>query len=123
MNEGRDDDLEEDGRMFRPYLLTGGRTRSIGVDIPVEALVVTRATADREARPARGFSPEQAHILEACRVPIAIAEIAVSLAVPLGVARVLVSDLAANGWVELCDTATKVETDLIRRLIAGVRAI
>jgi hypothetical protein len=117
MNEGVDD-LEEDGRMFRPYLLTGGRTRSIGVDIPVEALVVTRETA-----PARGMSPEQAHILEACRVPIAIAEIAVSLTVPIGVARVLVSDLAANGYVEVCDTATQAETDLIRRLIAGVRAI
>jgi hypothetical protein len=113
-----DDGSERDGRAFRPWLLTGGRTRSVGVDIPVEALVVTT-----DAPPARRFTPEQARIVEACRVPIAIVEIAATLSVPIGVARVLVSDLAAGGWVEVCETASNPETELIRRLIAGVRAI
>ena len=42
-----DDDQDEvDGSAIRPYLLTGGRTRSIGTDLAVEALVVTRAGVD-----------------------------------------------------------------------------
>jgi hypothetical protein len=113
-----EDAPERDGAALRPWILTGGRTRSVGVDIPVEALVVTT-----DAPPARRFTPEQAHIVGACRSPIAVAEIAVALGVPIGVARVLVSDLAAGGWVEVCETATTAESDLIRRLIAGVRAI
>jgi hypothetical protein len=113
-----EDGPELDGSTFRPYLLTGGRTRSVAGDIPIEALVVTR-----ERLAPRGLTPEQAQILDACRSPISVAEIAVALAVPIGVARVLVSDLAATNRVEVCDTATRAEYELVRRLIAGVRAI
>jgi hypothetical protein len=113
-----DDTREIDGRMFRPYLLTGGRTRPVGGDIPIEALIVARpGTA-----PA-GLSLERARILDACRAPVSIAEIAVVLNAPIGVARVLVGDLAASGHVEVCDTAVGAEYDLVRRLIDGVRAI
>jgi hypothetical protein len=107
-----------DGTAFRPYLLTGGRTRSIGTDIAVEALVVTRTGADGTT-----LSSEKALILDACRSPIAIAEIAVKLSVPIGIARVLVSDLAHTNHVEVCATATTTDVALVRRLIAGVRAI
>jgi hypothetical protein len=115
---GDDGASEVDGRTFRPYLLTGGRTRSVGRDLPVEALVVTRPG------PVPGdLGVEQARIVEACRSPIAVAEIAVVLGVPLGVARVLVSDLAAAGHVDVCDTAVNADSELLKRLIAGVRAI
>jgi hypothetical protein len=118
---------ERDGRTYRPYLLTGGRTRSIGRDIPIEALVVTRpgpVSAFGPRRPVTaGLGDEQRRIIEACRSPLAVAEIAVLLGVPLGVARVLVSDLAVTGHVEVCETVLRDERDLLRRLIAGVRAI
>ena len=65
----------------------------------------------------------QALILDACRRPMAIAEVAVRLSVPIGVARVLVSDLAATRHVEVCATADMGDAALVRRLIAGVRAI
>jgi hypothetical protein len=109
---------EVDGRTFRPFLLTGGRTRSVGRDIPIEALVVTRAVPDTG-----DLGPEQRRIVEVCRSPIAIAEIAVALHVPVGVARVLVSDLAVAGRVEVCATTPGAEYELLKRLIAGVRAI
>jgi hypothetical protein len=126
-----DEGPERDGRTVRPYLLTGGRTRPSGGDLPIEALVVVTGRgspvdggspgSDDPTRPA----PTREHrlILEACRTPTSIAEIAVLLAVPVGVARVLVGDLAVTGQVEVCDTATRVEHELVRRLIAGVRAI
>jgi hypothetical protein len=114
---------ERDGRTYRPYLLTGGRTRSIGRDIPIEALVVTRPGTATAGSGTDGWGDEQRRIVEACRSPIAVAEIAVFLGVPIGVARVLVSDLAATAHVEVCETVLRDERDLLRRLIAGVRAI
>ena len=113
-----DESAEVDGTAVRPYLLTGGRTRSIGTDLAVEALVVSLDGAD-----AYGLTSEKALILDVCRTPIAIAEIAVKLSVPIGVARVLVSDLAVTNHVAVCDTATTGDVALVRRLIAGVRAI
>jgi hypothetical protein len=113
-----EDSIEIDGSAIRPYLLTGGRTRSIGTDLPFEALVVTRGGVEGDAS-----TPEKALILDACRYPIAIAEIAAKLSVPIGVARVLVSDLAATNHVEVCATAATDDVNLVRRLIAGVRAI
>jgi hypothetical protein len=109
---------EVDGSAFRPFLLTGGRTRSVGTDLAVEALVVTQLGADAGA-----LSPEKALILDACRRPISIAEIAVTLSVPIGIARVLVSDLVVSDHVEVCATASTDDVALVRRLIAGVRAI
>ena len=114
---------ERDGRTYRPYLLTGGRTRSIGRDIPIEALVVTRPGPPPAGPGTEGWGDEQRRIIDACRSPIAVAEIAVLLGVPIGVARVLVSDLAATAHVEVCETVLHDERDLLRRLIAGVRAI
>jgi hypothetical protein len=113
-----DDPAEVDGSAFRPWLLTGGRTRSIGTDLAIEALVITRDGVDP-----RSLDAEQSHILDLCRLPIAIAEIAVKLSVPIGVVRVLVSDLAATNHVEVCATAMADDVALVRRLIAGVRAI
>jgi len=114
-----DEEQEEvDGSAIRPYLLTGGRTRSIGVDLAIEAMVITREDAD-----GRSLTPEQVLILDVCQSPIAIAEIAVKLSVPIGVARVLVSDLAVSDHVEVCATAATNDVALVRRLIAGVRAI
>ncbi len=102
--------------MVRPYFLTGGRTTSIGDDLPVESLVVLRqddGTATAERR----------QIIDLCSEPVAIAEIAARVKLPLGVARVLVSDLAAMGTVEVCKTVVEGDLDLIRRLMAGVRAL
>jgi hypothetical protein len=111
------DDGEVDGALFRPYLLTGGRTRSSGDDIPMEALVVTSGH-----RPVHGLTVEQARIVGACRAPVSIAEIAALLAVPIGVARVLVGDLAGAGHVEVCATVTEADPELVTRLIDGVRS-
>jgi hypothetical protein len=116
--DGQDDTPEIDGRTFRPYLLTGGRTRPSGRDIPIEALIVTRPM------PVAGnLTSEQALILGACHAPMSVAEIAVVLNVPIGVARVLVGDLAEAGHVEVGATAAGAEYELVKRLIAGVRAI
>jgi hypothetical protein len=46
---------------------------------------------------------ERRHIVELCRFPHSVAEIAALLQLPLGVARVLVADLAAERYVHVHD--------------------
>jgi len=83
-------------RFVRQFALTQGRARSIGTDLPLDTQVQTTLSGrNRE----RELVAESAAILRMCRTPISIAEISAHLHVHLGVARVLVSDLAATGDV------------------------
>ena len=58
-------------RLARPYLLTGGRTRSHGGDLPLETLVIS--TGEGEIG---GLDPDERSLLEYAMDPTSIAEIA-----------------------------------------------
>ena len=106
--------------LIRPYVLTGGRTRPEGPELPIESVVATSPTADLTAL---GF--EQARLAAACMEPITIAELASALDVPLGVARILVSDLVTVGILDANPTndGSVASPQLIERLIEGIRAL
>ncbi|WP_104483628.1 DUF742 domain-containing protein [Actinokineospora auranticolor] len=79
----------ESHALVRPYALTRGRTHVRG-DLAVETLVSTvDATAAR--------SWEHRVVTDLCARPRSVAEVAALIPVPLGVARVLISDLADAG--------------------------
>lgn len=83
----------------RPYLATRGRTRPVN-DLPMESLVsVTPQGVERTVDP----EPERERILRLTRQPRSIAEVAALAKVPLGVARVLVADLEAEGLLHVAD--------------------
>lgn len=115
---------EPDGpRVVPVYALTRGRTRSAGRDLPWEALVAT-TEAGRAALGRLRF--EQAQIVRLCRRPVSVAEVAAELGVPVGVARVLVSDLYADGLLvvhlpTLSDRG-RPGADVLERLLTGLRA-
>jgi Protein of unknown function (DUF742) len=109
---GSGDDL-----VIRPFLLTGGRTRPVRDGLRVEALLL--------ASPAALSAPlrfEARRIVEVCQRPTALAEVAAGLRVPLGVARVLVSDLVAEGSLRLVEQ-TELSTEIIERIRNRVRAL
>jgi hypothetical protein len=114
---------DEGPRVVPVYALTGGRTRSAGRDLPWEALVMT-TEAGLAALSRLRF--EQARIVTVCRVPVSVAEVAVHLDVPVGVARVLVSDLCADGLLVVhAPTLTsrgRPGTEVLERLLTGLRA-
>jgi hypothetical protein len=83
----------------RPYLATRGRTRPVH-DIALEALVTTTA-AGRGRGP--DPEPERARILRVGLATRSVAEVAALVDVPIGVARVLVADLAAEGFLDVAD--------------------
>lgn len=90
--------LEDQTAIVRPYALTGGRTRA-NYALELETLISAKDYS------ATGGFPEVAAeqieciaIMEECRTPRSVAEIVSALGVPLGVARVLISDAADAGW-------------------------
>lgn len=120
-------DAEGDDEVFgriRPYALTGGRTRSVGADLPVEALV--RATPQGQSAQAR-LALERKKIVALCASPLSVAELSAHLHVPIGVVRVLVGDMSEEGLIDtLRPRAThddRPDIKLLERVLDGLQAL
>jgi Protein of unknown function (DUF742) len=115
------DTSKETYGLVRPYSWTGGRTASC-IDLAIEALI---SATGKGVDPAA--SPEHHTILGLCATPRSVAELAALLKVPLGVARVLLGDLAATGSVAVhrmagsADAAPDVA--LMQRVLTGLRRL
>lgn len=87
-NAGWADD--DPGPVVRPYAVTSGRTRAAKGTFDLVSII----TAIRSASAlGPGHGPEQAAILRMCQRPLAVAEVAARLDLPLSVVRVLLGDL------------------------------
>ena len=124
MSRQQPEQPEPDAAPVRPYMVTGGRTRPAGDDLPIEALV-ERVTDDAQRVPspradvrssstylaprlpqpvgrASLAAPESRRILELTEGRyLSVAEISAHAHLPVGVVRVLVSDLALAGAVRI----------------------
>jgi hypothetical protein len=105
--------------IVRPYFITRGRTRA-KVDFSLETLIVTSARGEQAAGHL-GF--EQGQIAELCRAARSVVEIASLLSIPLGVARVVLGDMAEDGLIKVYEPGSRDDTALLRRLIDGIRAL
>jgi hypothetical protein len=115
--------LPEPG-LVRPYTLTSGRTESV-VHLPLEAPIRTVRFAPEPRWPG---SDVRAKILELGAESPSVAEIAALLALPLGVARVLIGDLVTQGYLRVDATlgesaSTDERRELIGRTLRGLRAL
>lgn len=82
---------DEEAYTVRPYAVTGGRVSAATSDLPMEALVESRS----DANAIRGLTPEKRTILQlAAGQYQSVAELSAHTRLPLGVVRVLVTDLA-----------------------------
>ncbi|MFE7130183.1 DUF742 domain-containing protein [Streptomyces sp. NPDC057638] len=113
----------------RPYALTQGRTR-FGHVLLVETFVAAlEAPADRRELPKGDLSkvmPELQAIVELCRRMRTVAEISAILKMPLGVVRVLLSDLADQGKIRVYGTGqgpARPERALLERVLSGLRRL
>ncbi len=109
--------------LVRPYFRTHGRTRPTRT-LPVETLI---AATERGRTPEHGCSREEAAICLLCRSSQSVAEIAAYRRIPLGVARVLVSDLADRGLVVVQDTqqasGDRPSINFMERVLRGLHAM
>jgi hypothetical protein len=107
----------EDTCFVRPFLVTGGRTRPLHDGLRVETVIcAARAALHAPLR----F--ELRRIVELCQTPLSVAEVAVGLSLPLGVARVLVADLVTSGSVTY-SRPTEIPIEVLERIRDRVRAL
>lgn len=108
--------------ILRPFIVTGGRTRPTDERLRVETVI--SATPAALAAP---LSFERRHIVEICQRPLSVAEVANSLGIPVGVARVLIADLVAERHVvvhvHLGSTENPPSLALLERIREGIRAL
>ena len=114
------------GALVRPYAVTRGRTRP-RLEIAMEALVETTARGRTGGMLA---GQEQQTIAGMCVGLQSMAEIAARMQMPLGVARVLVADMAADGLLAVHEPAgmsdsgdDAVGTELLERVLSGLRRL
>lgn len=105
----------------RPYVLTGGRTRTRN-HLYVHTLV---SAPWWDAGAAAGLSPEARRLYERAHLgALSVAELSADCGVSLGVTRVLLEDLAAAGRVKITEEsyASPYDHHLLKRVIDGLRA-
>lgn len=110
------------GTRIRSYTFTGGRTRSRH-PLMVQTLV---STGDPGHDPPENLMPESQDIYLLCRETRSVAEVSAELKIPLGVAQVLLSDLAELGLVYIHPTITgssPSENQVLERALRGLERL
>ncbi len=107
---------------LRPYLITSGRAEPVDHTLEIEAQVLTTELG-ASAYPRLSF--ERRDIVRLCATTMSVAEVAAKLRLHIGVARVLVADLAAMGCLTVARPRFPLSQDasLIKRVIRGLEAI
>ena len=111
--------------LVRPYAMTGGRTRP-RYQLAIEALVQHHRASRTSCK---GQLPEHQRICNLCQEIKSVAEISALLTIPLGVARILVADLAEAGLVAIHqpggdETAGgQPDVTLLERVLSGLRKL
>jgi hypothetical protein len=113
---------QDAGPVVRPYALTGGLTRPSGQRFDLLDLV--RAVR-RAARDLTQLSPEQAELLQRCQMPTTLVDLAGDLDLPVGVIRILVSDLRERGLITIHRPQPAGFSDLkiLQEVVNGLRRI
>lgn len=117
-----------EGRLIRPYTMTGGRTGADQPYIALEALVSATPTGLRNKHQYRW---EAARVIDLSTSETAIVEIAARLDIPIGVVRVVVADLAHRGAVQISEPPSEVPaslegytyTTLLQKVLDGIKSL
>lgn len=113
----------QDASIVRAYAWTGGRTRS-NISLEIETLV----SANDQSRQSAGIlQAEHQHVVELCRSPRSVAEVAALMRLPLGVVKVLLGDMAERGLVDVHQTVSAggavPDLGLMERVLSGLRRL
>ena len=107
---------EESAASVRAYAWTGGRTRS-DVAFELETLVSTSVKAEQLLAT---LCTEHQSIARLCHDSQSVAEVAARLRVPIGVARVLLGDMAKLGLIDVHRNPASPDLELLERVLHGL---
>lgn len=121
--DGEGDGTEDFRSVVRPYSWTRGRTRPVQ-DLALETLV---STSDEGRDLSSVCSAEHAAIAQLCTEIRSVAEVAALLAIPLGVARVLLADMLDAGLVHVHsnpgESGNAPDLSLLERVLDGLHRL
>lgn len=113
----------EGAAAVRPYAWTRGRTKS-GFDLAIETLL---STSQRGREQMALLPVEHRAVAQLCEQTRSVAEVAALLSIPLGVARVLLGDMAGTGLVMVHETVSSTgngpDLALMERVLSGLRRL
>jgi hypothetical protein len=116
----------EAGPVVRPYALTGGRTAPAGDALLDLISVVAAAGPLPVSGGAPALAPEHRKLLELCQQPVTVADVTADMDLPLGVVRVLLADLIADGLIAVQQRRAPVPRarhDLLQEVLDGLRSL
>jgi Protein of unknown function (DUF742) len=107
---------------LRPYVMTSGQVTPVDDTLEIEAQILT---TDLGITFQAGVAFERRDILALCSTPMSVAEVASKLSLHIGVTRVLVTELAAVGYLSIQRPGPRLFEDvsLIERVIRGLESI
>jgi Protein of unknown function (DUF742) len=124
-HDGRADDGPdwESVAVVRPYAVTQGRTAP--TSNARIGLIDTVAATGGWPRPPFRPGPEQRQILELCRSPKPVVDVASETGLPVGVVRVLLGDLIDEGMLHVVPAQRRPYTDqrLLRMVLDGLHSL
>ena len=117
----------DSGPVVRPYAVTGGRTEPVGGEVlDIIAVVVAMPGGEVEDDDPQRRTPEHRRILGLCQRQATVADIAAGTGLPLGVVRVLLSDLILSGAVAVLrqrPAGVRPGNDVLQEILNGLRAL
>jgi Protein of unknown function (DUF742) len=118
------DPSNDPGPLIRPYALTGGRTEARVPELAIEDLVSATEAGNLELY---RLDDQHRAIVSACQQPVSVAEVSALAGLPLGVTRVLVSDLITAGLLQAhphaADPDGRPSLELLERVLEGLQAL
>jgi hypothetical protein len=116
----------EAGPVVRPYALTGGRTTPAGDALLDLITIVAASRPSPVSAGALALGPEHRKLVELCQQPVTVADVTADIDLPLGVVRVLLADLIADGLIAVQQRRAPVPQarhDLLQEVLDGLRSL
>lgn len=112
---------DEAGPLVRLYAVTGGRAKAQHRDLELTTLLVDARSGVRS----RLLAPEYDAIVDLCRTPLSVAEVAAHLHLPLTSTKVLIGDLVDEGRLlaraPRDQLSTAPDLNVLRAVLAGIK--
>lgn len=115
-----EDDVEEGDEVVRAFMVTRGRTTAVSEEFALETMV---SPTDHGRLRSNSLRFERQRIVNQFAEPIAIAEIAAVLGLPLRAVQVLASEMISDGLLQRHDTIQRIDTSVLLRIRGAVAAL
>ncbi len=115
-----EDDVEVGAEVVRAFMVTGGRTSALSEEFALETMVSSTQHGRSKAASLRF---ERQRIVNQFSEPIAIAEIAAVLDLPIRAVQVVVSEMISDGLLQKHDVVKRIDASILLRIRGAVAAL